>query len=287
MTTTFLRPKFAPIAPITMQPILDSVDALGDYQLLLAHEVVVRATEYAHYYYGSARPRPFVILDNGAAELGEPLSVGRMQSAAITCRANVIVLPDIIGDSIKTISMGADAVRKYGALPDGMEFMAVAQGQSLEEIVACGKALLGLSPHVGFVAVPKHVTAKLGTRQEVVRRLSKAASSAMFKIHLLGFSDNIADDMASAAYPGVVGIDSAMPIWAGIHQLPPLPEQPPTDTSDYGKRPHGYMNGWAGALPIDVVANITRVRQWLNDAVDARMAAEQSGREGQTTPASS
>jgi hypothetical protein len=133
-------------------------------------------------------------------------------------------------------------------------FLGVLQGQTFEEFMDCAAIMHGMG--VQWLSVPRHATSKIGTRQTLVTAVHDLYPEV--KIHLLGFSDDVIDDMMSARLPGVQGIDSAMPIWA---------KQPLTSMSFPGKRPVDYMEwDW---VPKEAVDNIRKVREWLNDVKDA------------------
>jgi hypothetical protein len=72
-------------------------------------------------------------------------------------------------------------------------------------------------PMVDYVSVPRIFANQNGSRMPVLHELIRRDTYKLFRgIHLLGFSDNILDDVACARMQIVKGIDSAVPIRAGL-----------------------------------------------------------------------
>lgn len=112
-----------------------------------------------------------------------------------------------------------------------------------------------------MLAVPRGLTPNLGSRIPLVELLAQEHGLSM---HLLGFSENIADDIAAAASsPLVRGIDAATPVWLGMFgRRSILPPTPPL-AADYGRRPQGF---WRANKQYDIstiTENVERVRKWL------------------------
>lgn len=246
--------EFAPVAPIALLRQLDKAGVAGHYHLLLAHEV--QRSPYAHQNFWETEDHrdDAVILDNSVIELGVPMPLGVMLALkGLLPQNTVLVLPDIIGDSHETL-MWAKAVLSSAKSSGPAGFLGVAQGSTIDQVWDCAVKMyhdLGLR----YISVPRHLTTKLGTRTEITQAILNELPEV--KLHLLGFSDDILDDMQSATIPGVLGIDSAVPVWAA---------DPLTSMSFPGKRPVNFMD-WT-ELPMHAVDNVKRVRAWLNDAKD-------------------
>ncbi len=87
---TILSKGFCFISPLSVMKNLDSF--LGNNHLALAH-LVNTNDEYANWF--ANRPdTDFVIMDNGAFELGQSYTPDQLISLGQKCRADVIVLPD-------------------------------------------------------------------------------------------------------------------------------------------------------------------------------------------------
>lgn len=245
--------EFAPVAPISLLRKLG--DDAGHYHLLLVHEVMERPTD--HHIYWETRPDDFVILDNSVIELGHPAPIGVMLAwAGILPENHVIVLPDVIGDKAGTITMCQDALSSSKA-SSRERFLGVVQGRTWEEAVECANWYK--DQDIQYVSVPRHFGDRLGTRIGLTSEISGLG----LKMHLLGFSENIEDDLAAAKLPGVIGIDSAVPIWSQSLFV--------TNTS----RPSDYLE-WT-ELPKWAIGNIRSVRKWLNGAKDVPTQEELAG----------
>jgi hypothetical protein len=208
--------RFAPVAPVKILKHLKDVGMFGDYHLLLAHDVADQknADQFSSLFLERDRGT-FVIMDNSLVELGEPVDEFTMAYACELVRPNVVVLPDKLWDSAATIEMHKRAIDKWSKL--GMtSFMAVLQGKNRQGILDCIKAFMD-DPAIKMWAVPRVIGQDYGTRMGFIKRLRDIDPHR--PIHLLGFSDNIIDDMLCAKIPGVAGIDSAVPIRAGLHKI--------------------------------------------------------------------
>lgn len=257
---------FAAVAPLAIHRGLDEVEALGSYQLLIASEVLRDLEAHAAFWLPK-EPDQYVILDNGVIEEGYPLPMIHLIKAADAVGANCIVLPDSIDDMNMTVKLAVRTISDYRTLGhDGRELMGVVQGKSLGECFECASKLINLG--VDRLAVPRGLTKHLGTRIHLTTTLANLYN---MPIHILGFSDNVADDIATAKLPGVTGIDAATPVWLGLQGVE-LPVDPPVDSTGWGHRPDYF---WKADLDLHdddgfhyetalIVDNLKRVRSWLS-----------------------
>ena len=206
-------PRYAPVAPPAILHWLFNKGQLPDYHLLLAHDVVKpgnRAT-YRHLF-RAMRPPLFTILDNSLIELGVPCDTNTMIDACNEVRPDVVVLPDKLGGVQATYELSMAALNEW--YKAGMRsFAVVLQGANWVDIEWLMDTFQE-HPEVTMWCVPRHLTMLLGTRRDVIRKVH--AKDPTRPIHLLGFSDDFYDDMLCVQLPGVVGIDSAVPIRAAI-----------------------------------------------------------------------
>lgn len=249
---------FAPVANLPMYDRLFELGMLGDYQLLIASEVVKDLDAWSNFW--SLRTSitkdwdQFIIMDNGLIELGHPCDPETLKLAAQAVHADCIVLPDVLGDYDKTLKAVKSSYPELSRL--GYPMLGVVQGRSFEQI----DKLMEFYVHIDaeFVSIPRVMVSIFGSRLSLVKRVH----SYGLPIHLLGFSNNLYDDMLAANMPGVMGIDSAMPLWyPGI-----LPPMPPYD-GDFGHRPKNY---WEMGPDEPNYTNVERVRSWLNDVKGVR-----------------
>lgn len=256
---------FAPVGPLAVLREV-SEETLGDYHLLIAPKVLANPDEYEAFF----RRKDFVIVDNGVIELGYPLDIRDLYRAARIVRANVVVLPDTIDDAKMTVKQAVRNVDAYRRLDPHTSLMGVVQGTNFKECMECAEGLHNAG--VDWFGVPRGLTPNLGSRIELVINLVQKYAKP---IHVLGFSENIKDDVLTAIQPGVRGMDAATPLWYGLSPLwAILPPEPPTEAG-YGRRPADWWERTTvGPIPwgssFEAEHNVKTVRQWLTDARDAR-----------------
>lgn len=247
--------RFAPVVPLHIAQALEREGQLGQYHLLLAHDVVARQDEYSALY---SHRDWYIIMDNSVVELGGAVDPESIVQAAQCVGASYMIAPDVMGDTIKTL----DAVDSFLAHPAvrkcSIPVMAVVQGRSDRDVDYCLHTYrVGVFPMVQGIAVPRLLVKHLGTRS----RVTLEATRTWTDVHLLGFSDNMIDDVACARIPGVQGIDSAVPIRLGLQ----LRDLRLADYEDPGPR----ENYWtavpqAKAQLSGAIHNIGLIRKWID-----------------------
>jgi len=229
--------RFAPVVPIHMAEALQvgKLDYLGSYHLLLAHDILTYPEEYRRTYsrVRSLRGDTFIILDNSIVELGYPMGLDSLTAAAAIVRPDCIVIPDKMGDGLETRKMAIKFAREYaqfrhdemwyGGLTGAPALMGVVQGDTIESAME-SIALYYTLPMVEYIGIPRVLVKQHGSRMDVLcciasimYHLSGGNVWQPFKgVHLLGFSDDVLDDVSCARMPFVQGIDSNVPIRAGL-----------------------------------------------------------------------
>lgn len=246
---------FAPVAPIALYEQLQAVGMLGSYHLLLAHEVLKEPTRHRNFY--GAHKNSFVIMDNSLIELGESLPAQDLIRAATIVNANTLVLPDKLLDKEATIRMSLEAAEELMPIRGTLGFLVMAQGRNEREALECATYLAKEIPGVNMIGIPRALTAATGSRIAITQQIF---GSLGLPIHQLGFSDNMQDDILSARLPGVMGIDSAVPIRLGIKGW-----RLKVDAQDNNDLPPREENYWlATDITPEVITNLDRVRGWLN-----------------------
>lgn len=252
--------RFAPVAPPQLLRSMHQVGnfLVGRYHLLLAHDVVAQPKAYKNLLPDAS----FVVMDNSMVELGHPVSWDFMQEAINTVKSNVLVLPDVYGDAEATVELSAEAAHKWNLREvDGEPqwFMAVPQGRTLQEYEACAAALAKL-PRVKFWGCARTVTKDFGSRKEAVAILVKNPPRAHRfgpLIHLLGFSDNLLDDIGCARLPHILGIDSAVPVRMGQRgKLMYLEQTDHEPRGDFWEQDHSIVLA-------ETIANMALMRGWI------------------------
>lgn len=240
MTMNRKPARFAPVAPLPLLHSIWNYDPTrhmqhGGYHLLLAHDVLKDEANMKAYGFHFQHVREFfpydvnIIMDNSIVELGDAVDMHTVAKAGAIVGADVLVLPDVMGDGPKTRLKFLDVIRRIQKDPIGkFELMAVPQGPTIGDFAACLEDFAEYE-EVTWIGIPRIATEQLGSRCQLVD-LAKAIKKD-WSLHLLGFSDNVVDDIVCANLPHVEGIDSAVPVRAGqkgmVFRLA---------RSDYGKR---------------------------------------------------
>lgn len=204
--------KFAPVVPLSIAKHLQGGrvgDALGNYHLLLAHDVLAHPMEYNNIYGRYQGSGGTIIMDNSLIELGHPLDAHSMFRAACILKPDWVVLPDYLGDAKRTVETSWEAAHQLCALLPKQELLGVVQGQTFDECLSCADELLRIGG-VTALSVPRHLVEVLGSRIPLVQELFNRHIDV--PLHLLGFSDDLLDDCRAARFGNVMGIDSAQPV---------------------------------------------------------------------------
>jgi hypothetical protein len=231
--------KFAPIAsPSVIRRFLQTGIQQG-YMFLLVHEIKRRPHEYAELIKLAVASFHTVkiIVDNGVIETGEPWSVQDIIEVVegVKCRGANFYIPhrDWLRVSKRTCEAAWHDVPKIvraGHFP-----LYIPQGDTPDEVIQSARKLAQFTCP-GMWGVPRWMADAFGSRRDIVRRINTFHGG---NIHLLGFSNNFYDDMACTHLPGVVGIDSAMPVW---YEFDLRAGAPPAEM----KRPASFFD-WTGA----------------------------------------
>lgn len=212
---------FAPVCGIQMYEQMYENDELPNYLLLLAHDVDARSARYNDLFGLVRNPHRVTIMDNSITELGSAIGQDVCIRAAKAAYANVLVLPDVYEDGEATVKAITEAYPQWEEDADanlGWEwsFMAVPQGKTLAEFAYCAEQLANASKfkNIHWWGIPRNLVKNVGTRREAIKICAMLAPWRA--IHMLGFSDNILDDILCARGHGhnvpIQGIDSAVPM---------------------------------------------------------------------------
>ena len=237
--------KFAPVVPITIARILRDHNVLGDYHLLLAHDVVQHPLEYAEVYKQITADGGFIIMDNSVIELGKAVDSKIIQEACDIVNASCVVLPDVLMDGPQTFAhttMEFKSWQSQGFDFDAYAPMIIPQGHSFEDWITCAEhfAQSELGP-LAYVGLARNIREK----HKVSRAVAAGWAVHMFEqeLHMFGFSDDLRDDILTCqAFPEIMGIDSAVParmatqgMFMHLDQLDPGPRGNWWDTVQHQK----------------------------------------------------
>lgn len=264
--------KFAPVVPLAVAAEL-MPDELGDYHLLLAHDVLNSPQTYRRTYHPEVLGHETVIImDNSLIELGEAVPMEKVLEAANIVGAQFLVFSDRLKDLVWTLEATkvdlaaykhiADVQQQLGSYRTLPKPMAVVQGSNMVEINYC----IYSYKEMGFeaVAIPRVLTEVAGSRVPIIYR---AVELGFKYIHLLGFSDNFRDDVISASLPGVMGIDSAVPVRMGLKGIKISMDNyvDPGKRGDYWDNPFQDSYTWESMTckMLEVVNNLRRMRNFI------------------------
>ncbi len=211
-----MNAKYSPIGPIDVLEALQREGLLGDYLLLLAHDVLKHPRRYQNLVAQIQSRSTFVMMDNSLIELGKAMDFAQVRAAADYVFAQVVVAPDTLQDSNETVSLVNRAISHYSSR-DRFRLMLVPQGKTQTEVDNTVERLTKIVHHAGidvFWGVPRIITNTLGTRLDTINTITQASGE---KIHLLGMSKDFGDDVHCLQHPSVMGIDSANPLVMGMH----------------------------------------------------------------------
>jgi hypothetical protein len=264
---------YSPVAPWKIHQKLEDLGLMGNTHLLIATEVLKHEREYRALYdmtrarrKATGTPVPTIIMDNGVIETGVSLAATDLLKACDIVGADILVLPDVMHDATETIKASYDALADIGAARSvkGPKLLGVAQGKTYDDYRSCAWWLVKKCG-VEVISVPRNVVKMLGTRWILAQEIWLEHG---LPIHLLGFSDDVKDDLKVARLPYVTSIDSATPIWLGM-------SYPDADTftnlcglntaAEIGgfKRPQNYWELDDEDLTVESIANIAHIREFL------------------------
>lgn len=183
------------------------------YNLILAHWL--HNKRYADYY--SHPGAGFVIMDNGAAEGEMPTHAELLKIAVTGQKPSALVCPDVLFDKEETLKE-VMRFRNRAAYHDGlMDFWAVAQGRTYEEVRDCALEYIERSVFrwIEGICLPRLMNredpyARARLADELHDRLDGRS------LHCLGSGSWTREAIILASMPHVTGIDTSAPIVMGL-----------------------------------------------------------------------
>lgn len=211
---------FAPVAPIqVLEQLYDhDPEVFGEYHLLLAHHTVEHLDRFDRLFqriYSDRKIRPLIIMDNSVVECGGFVDFDMMLAAtqAVSPYADCVpVLPDVMGDGRKTREATLEAYSKWASEIPCIGFMAVCQGVDFADYSESLQLFSNRArfPAIEYLGIPRFLVHLIGTRKHAVE--AALVYRNYQAVHLLGYSDDMQDDLECSQMPGVQGIDSAVPL---------------------------------------------------------------------------
>jgi hypothetical protein len=201
----------------------------NDYDYCLPH-LIDQYPEYKEFFEYSRDNKRFIIMDNGLFE-GVTHTTEDLLNKINLIRPNIFIVPDAWNDANTTLVNAKSWMINYKeGLPEGVELMAVCQGQDMTELTTTYQTLIDLGyTHIAFnhssIAYQKeytgmdHLKASMYGRMEFIRRL--VASGTIRKTyyhHLLGCSLP-QEFMSYKDWKFIKSVDTSNPILVGAEGI--------------------------------------------------------------------
>jgi hypothetical protein len=197
----------------------------NDYDYCLPH-LIDHYEQYKIFFQKSRLDNRFIIMDNGLFE-GVTHTTEDLIEKINLVRPNIFIVPDAWNDSNTTLVNAKSWMINYKKhIPDGVELMAVCQGNDMTELITTYQTLVDLGyTHIAFnhssIAYQKeyegmdHLKAAMYGRMEFIRKL--VASGTIRKTyyhHLLGCSLP-QEFMSYKDWTFIKSVDTSNPILVG------------------------------------------------------------------------
>jgi len=224
--------RFAPIVPVEYDPA-----SLTDYHLILAHEVLENDSLRGYY---QRLKHHTIILDNSVIELGEPLSSEELSLAYSYFPGSILVLPDEMYESARTIAL---AEEWFSGDRNNPCLMVVPQGRSPAEWFVCLGQLVKLAASRCerlVVGIGRYSEDWEGGRRYLFEEANRMRIW-LGAYHLLGIQHTLDEITWAKEHSQIWGADSSLPGRAalmGVHseEVPDLRVAP--DLLTYEPRIH-------------------------------------------------
>ena len=219
--------KFAPVCPIHIyRALAEHSDAtIGDYFLLLAHDVLKHPKEYNEFFKGWFTKKGLdrtVIMDNSVIELGDSCDAATLFEACEIVGATCVVMPDVLCDGKGTVEASKKFLTEWDKMKghEQYQLMYVPQGSSIEdytysvERVAMMPEMLS---RIDWIGIARNLTKRIFPTRKIAVGYCHARLGEWARIHMLGFSADTTDDVLTCITMShlISGIDSAVPLRLG------------------------------------------------------------------------
>jgi hypothetical protein len=197
----------------------------NDYDYMLPH-LIDKYLQYRIYFQKASLDGRFIICDNGLFEGVEHTTEDLIEKINLII-PDVFIVPDAWNDSTLTIRNAKEWMNNHiHKLPEGVNLMAVCQGESLGELIVTYQTLLDLGyTHIAFnhssaayqTMYPNldPLKAQMYGRMELIRRLvAENVINRRVYHHLLGCSLP-QEFMSYKNWPFIQSVDTSNPILVG------------------------------------------------------------------------
>jgi hypothetical protein len=219
---------------------LEEFAGASKYHLILAH-VCEQSPEYTKFYRRKAAEGDYVILDNGAYELGESVQLDLLKKYAEIIHPSVVVLPDVRGDAGRTLERTVEGIH---ALRGGSwTLMGVPQAPLHEPgtYLWCLQQMYNLEG-VGAIGIYPETEAFSSKGRAGLAEAMETLGliRAGYTYHMLGMNPNPVTLKALTKFPWIMGTDSVKPIAYGLYGVALEPHA--GSLVEYPHRPKNYFD---------------------------------------------
>jgi len=207
-------------ALISPTEFLSYVQPFSDYHLVLTHRVIFDR-KYCDFYRERSKRGDFIILDNSALESkakSRPLK--DIVLAACLIRPSVVVMPDYLFDSNRTLdelenALRSPAFRFLRRVVPNIRLCAVVQGIDEADWLECFHILNDTKNGIDILGIPMLTTHLFGSRYEALKRISRRIRK---HVHLLGFWHDVPleEIKREREFDFVLGVDTSKPVRLAI-----------------------------------------------------------------------
>ena len=196
--------KYAIITPPTGLPLVKEFN-LG-YHFVLSQYCTDPV--YKEFYREAHSRGHFIIVDNGAAELGASIDIATVTQVADDLGADEIILPDVLDDCAKTLEYTERALEFVPVKRRAM----CPQGGNWFEWLLCAKKMVDWG--CATLCVAKRYERFPGGRPYALQMIMERGWHKTCNIHLLGCYENPLREIARAyhTFPGIRGVDTGAAI---------------------------------------------------------------------------
>jgi len=198
----------------------------NDYDYCLPH-LIDKYSEYKEFfYYSRTHANRFIIMDNGLFE-GVTHTTEDLLEKIELVRPNTFIVPDAWNDANTTLVNAKSWMINYKAgLPQGVNLMAVCQGNDIGELITTYQTLVDLGyTHIAFnhssIAYQKeytgmdHLKASMYGRMEFIRRLVQSGAIRKSHYHHLLGCSLPQEFMSYGDWKFIKSVDTSNPILVG------------------------------------------------------------------------
>ena len=230
--------------------LLEYVQPFSNYHLILTHKVIY-SRAYQEHYARRSKAGDCIILDNSAIENGgRAAPLKDVVLAAVLTKPSVVVLPDYLFDSHRTLDELENALRSPAmrflrrVLPE-VKLCAVVQGVDQADWLECFGILNDPRNGIDCLGIPKVTGHLFGHRWVVLEKIRRRVKKPC---HLFGvwWQDTLDDIAREALFDFVQGVDTPKPIRLAVHGL---------SLDEWSKMPRGrsFVDSNVGGVDLELL----------------------------------